>query len=74
MIRQESYFVYKVWIILVTQIKNYIFWVYKNYYPDYYYERFVCYKDCQAQFQLLFKLTLTIIENKAWLSFSIFAM
>ena len=38
MIRQESYFVYKVWIILVTQIKNYIFWVYKNYYPDYYYK------------------------------------
>ena len=30
MIRQESYFVYKVWIILVTQIKNYIFWVYKE--------------------------------------------
>ena len=74
MIRQESYFIYKIWIILVTQIKNYIFWVYKNYYPDYYYKDLYANKDCQAQFQLLFKLTLTIIENKAWLSFSIFAM
>ena len=37
----------------------------------YYYERFVCYKDRQAQFQLLSKLTLTIIKIKAWLSFSI---
>ena len=38
MIKQESYFVHKVWIILVTQIKNYIFWVFKNHYPDYYYK------------------------------------
>ena len=37
----------------------------------YYYERFVCYKDRQAQFQLLFKLTLTIIKIKAWPSLSI---
>ena len=38
MIRQESYFIYKIWIILVTQIKNYTFWVFKNHYPDYYYK------------------------------------
>ena len=40
-------------------------------YTVHYHERFVCYKDRQAPFQLLLKLTLTIIKIKAWLSFSI---
>ena len=74
MIRSKFYLFIKFGYLWSSR-SNYTLWVYIRTIiricTVYYYERFVCYKDRQAQFQLLFKLTLTIIKIKAWLSFSI---